>query len=189
MAKPAITATLGVVRQALATSLFQRSSDTEGKRAVLSCPIKKLVPDAKGKVRYRFVVDAGPDPVTGKRKQVPRTFGTLREAKAEYASIVHRRYEAERAPLSQVTVDEWLDQWLAMKAEDLEESTAYSYTMTLARVRGRLGHIWLKDLTEDHVEEWMRWALKEGRVRRGKTGTGLGVTSVEMSRPRGLQPG
>ncbi|MGC9501740.1 site-specific integrase, partial [Streptomyces sp. WG7] len=54
------------------------------------------------------MVDAGPDPVTGKRKQVTRTFGTLREAKAEYASIVHRRYEAARAPLSQVTVDEWL---------------------------------------------------------------------------------
>ncbi|MGW5603850.1 hypothetical protein ACWEWL_32855 [Streptomyces rochei] len=83
------------------------------------------------------MVDAGPDPVTGKRKQLTRTFGTLREAKAEYASIVHRRYEAEQAPFSQVTVDEWLDQWLAMKAEDLEESTAYSYTMTLARVRGR----------------------------------------------------
>uniref|UniRef100_UPI0037DBF90D tyrosine recombinase XerC n=1 Tax=Streptomyces sp. WAC05458 TaxID=2487412 RepID=UPI0037DBF90D len=113
-----------------------------------------------------------------------RTFGTLREAKAEYASIVHRRYEAEQAPFSQVTVDEWLDQWLALKAEDLEESTAYSYTMTLARVRGRLGRIRLQDLTEDHVEAWMRWALQEGRGRGGKPGTGLGVTSVEMSLAR-----
>jgi integrase len=156
----------------------------QGKRVVLSYPIKKLAPDAKGKVRYRFVVDAGPDPVTGKRKQVTRTFGTLREAKAEYASIVHRRYEAARAPFSQVTVGEWLEQWLSMKAEDLEESTAYSYTMTLARVRGRLGHIRLQDLTEDHVEAWMRWALQEGRGRGGKPGTGLGVTSVEMSLAR-----
>ncbi|MYS50661.1 tyrosine-type recombinase/integrase, partial [Streptomyces sp. SID6013] len=130
------------------------------------------------------MVDAGPDPVTGKRKQVTRTFGTLREAKAEYANIVHRRYEAARAPLSQITVDEWLDQWLSMKAEDLEESTAYSYTMTLARVRGRLGHIRLPDLTEDHVVAWMRWALQEGRVRGGKTATGLGATSVEMSLAR-----
>ncbi|MDG9722834.1 hypothetical protein [Streptomyces sp. DH41] len=113
-----------------------------------------------------------------------RTFATLREAKAEYASIVHRRYEAEQAPFSQVTVDEWLDQWLAMKAEDLEGSTAYSYTMTLARVRGRLGRIRLQDLTEDHVEAWMRWALQEGRERGGKPGTGLGATSVEMSLAR-----
>ncbi|MEU4307823.1 tyrosine recombinase XerC [Streptomyces rochei] len=189
LAKPAITATLGVNCQSLgveapSTSQSWRSAQTGGKRVVLSYPIKKLAPNAKGKVRYRFVVDAGPDPVTGKRKQLTRTFGTLREAKAEYASIVHRRYLAAREPLSQVTVDEWLDQWLSMKAEDLEESTAYSYTMTLARVRGRLGHIRLPDLTEDHVAAWMRWALQEGRGRSGKPGTGLGATSVEMSLAR-----
>ncbi|MDG9717687.1 hypothetical protein [Streptomyces sp. DH24] len=56
--------------------------------------------------------------------------------------------------------------------------------MTLARVRGRLGHIRLQDLTEDHVEAWMRWALQEGRGRGGKPGTGLGATSVEMSLAR-----
>ncbi|MFJ8808184.1 hypothetical protein [Streptomyces sp. NPDC102490] len=71
-----------------------------------------------------------------------------------------------------------------MKAEDLEESTAYSYTMTLARVRGRLGRIRLQDLTEDHVQAWMRWALQEGRGRGGRPGTGLGATSVEMSLAR-----
>ncbi|MEU1536414.1 tyrosine-type recombinase/integrase [Streptomyces fagopyri] len=56
--------------------------------------------------------------------------------------------------------------------------------MTLGRVRGKLGHIRLQELTEDHVEAWMRWALGEGRVRGGKAGTGLGVTSVEMSLAR-----
>ncbi|GGQ78263.1 hypothetical protein GCM10010216_45050 [Streptomyces flaveolus] len=114
MAKPAITAILGGARQPpglvfdINTEGCAGAPTLQGKRVVLSYPIKKLAPNAKGKVRYRFVVDAGPDPVTGKRKQVTRTFGTLREAKAEYASIVHRRYEAARAPLSQVTVDEWL---------------------------------------------------------------------------------
>ncbi|WP_307630400.1 site-specific integrase [Streptomyces turgidiscabies] len=85
---------------------------------------------------------------------------------------------------SKITVSEWLDQWLAGKAEDLEESTVYSYTMTLGRVRGKLGHIRLQELTEDHVEAWMRWALEEGRARGGRTGEGLGVTSVEMSLAR-----
>jgi hypothetical protein len=46
----------------------------------------------------------------------------------------------------------WLDRWLAMKAEDLEETTIYSYRITLDRVRGRLGNIRLQDLTEEHVE-------------------------------------
>ncbi|GHG97968.1 hypothetical protein Srubr_41990 [Streptomyces rubradiris] len=57
------------------TSQFGRSTRTGGKRVVLSYPIKKLALVAKGKVRYRFVVDAAPDPVTGKRKQLTRTFG------------------------------------------------------------------------------------------------------------------
>ncbi|MFD0503924.1 tyrosine recombinase XerC [Streptomyces chiangmaiensis] len=130
------------------------------------------------------MVDVGADPVTGKRKQVTRTFGTLREAKAEYARITNRRYDAALVPAHEITVNEWLDQWLAKKSEDLEESTVYSYRMTLDRVRGKLGQIRLQELTEDHVEAWMQWALREGRTRDGKAGTGLGVTSVEMSLTR-----
>jgi integrase len=111
-----------------------------------------------------------------------RTFGTLREAKVEYARITNHRYEGTFVEPNKITVNEWLDQWLAKKADDLEESTVYSYTMTLGRVRGKLGHIRLQELTEDHVEAWMRWALREGRG--AKTGVGLGVTSVEMSLAR-----
>ncbi|WP_405794690.1 tyrosine recombinase XerC [Streptomyces longwoodensis] len=128
------------------------------------------------------MVDVGSDPATGKRKQLTRTFRTLREAKVEYARITNRRYERTLVEPNKITVNEWLDQWLAKKAEDLEESTVYSYTMTLGRVRGKLGHIRLQDLTEDHVDAWMRWALREGRG--AMTGVGLGVTSVEMSLAR-----
>ncbi|MFI6864875.1 tyrosine recombinase XerC [Streptomyces sp. NPDC050421] len=113
-----------------------------------------------------------------------RTFGTLREAKAEYAHITHRRYEDAAVPFDARSLDEWLDEWLARKAADLEESTVYSYTMTLARLRGMLGHIRLQELAEDDVEAWMKWALREGRARGGKAGTGLGVASVEMSLAR-----
>ncbi|MEU7646900.1 hypothetical protein AB0B59_19930 [Streptomyces huasconensis] len=47
-----------------------------------------------------------------------------------------------------MTVNEWLDQWLAKKAEDTGETTISTYRMTLDRVRGRLGHIRLQALTE-----------------------------------------
>ncbi|MET9559974.1 MULTISPECIES: tyrosine-type recombinase/integrase [Streptomyces] len=147
-------------------------------------PIKKLPPNAKGQTRYRFVVDAGMDPATGKRKQLRRTFDTLKEAKAEYARITSKRHEGTFVAPNKITVDEWLDQWLTMKAEDLESTTVYNYRVTLDRVRGRLGYIRLQELTEDHVDEWMRWALQEGRARGGKAGTGLGVTSVDMSLAR-----
>ena len=126
----------------------------------------------------------GTDPATGKRKQVTRTFGTLKEAKAEYARIINRCQEGTFVPPSKLTVNEWLDQWLAMKAEDLEETIIYNYRITLDGVWGRLGNIRLQELTEEGVEEWMHWALKHGRVRGGKAGTPLGVTSVDMSLAR-----
>ncbi|MET7512212.1 tyrosine-type recombinase/integrase [Streptomyces sp. NPDC005480] len=146
--------------------------------------IKKLAPNAKGQVRYRFVVDAGRDPETGKRKQLTRTFATLREAKIAYASITHRRYEGTLVTPNSITVDEWLDQWIAKKAEDLEETTISSYVATLERVRSKLGRIRLQSLAEDDVTAWMVWALREGRVRGGTVGTGLSVVSVEMSLAR-----
>ncbi|MFB6553221.1 tyrosine-type recombinase/integrase [Streptomyces sp. NPDC056405] len=151
---------------------------------LLSDPIKKLPPNSKGQVRYRFVVDVGVDPATGKRRQLTRTFATLKEAKVEYARITNRRQEGTLVPPKQITVNEWLDRWLAMKADDLEETTIYNYRITLDRVRGKLGHIRLQELTEEDVEEWMHWALRYGRARGGKPGTPLGVTSVEMSLAR-----
>ncbi|WP_242435739.1 site-specific integrase [Streptomyces sp. Root369] len=143
-----------------------------------------MPPNAKGQIRYRFVVDVGIDPATGKRRQLTRTFGTLKEAKAEYARITSRHQEGALAPPNKLTVNEWLDQWLAMKADDLEETTIYNYRITLDRVRGKLGNIRLQELTEEDVEGWMHWALKQGRVRGGKAGTPLGVTSVDMSLAR-----
>lgn len=80
-------------------------------------------------------------------------------------------------------MNEWLDQYLAKKAEDLEVTTVYNYSVTLDRVRGKLGHIRLQELTEDDVEAW-KWVLQEGRVRGSKAGTGLSVVSVEMSLAR-----
>ncbi|MGC4971813.1 tyrosine-type recombinase/integrase [Streptomyces sp. DT199] len=152
--------------------------------STLSDPIKKLPPNSKGKVRYRFVVDAGIDPETGKRRQLRRTFDSLKEARAEYANITNRRHDGSLVPPNKITVNEWLDRWLAMKAEDLEETTIYNYGITLDRVRGRLGNIRLQDLTEEHVEEWRDWALAHGRVRGKRAGTPLSVTSVDMSLAR-----
>jgi hypothetical protein len=43
------------------------------------------------RTRYRFVVDIGRDPVTGKRLQKTHTFDLLREAKAELDRISHER--------------------------------------------------------------------------------------------------
>ncbi|MFF5279576.1 tyrosine-type recombinase/integrase [Streptomyces sp. NPDC000133] len=144
--------------------------------------IKKITLSS-GKVRYRFVLDIGRGE-DGKRKQLTVTRATLREAKAELFLIESERSSGAFVPPNRLTVNNWIDQWLEKKAEDLEETTIYNYRITLDRVRGKLGGILLQELTEGDVEDWMKWALKYGRIRGGKAGTPLGVTTVDMSLAR-----
>ncbi|MGW2277861.1 tyrosine-type recombinase/integrase [Streptomyces sp. NPDC001770] len=126
-------------------------------------------------------MNIGVDPETRKRKQHTRTFDTLKEARAEYARVTEQRNNGTFVHSSAITLNEWLDQWLALRSQDLEETTLYSYRVTLDRVRGRLGGIRLQELTEEQVEEWRDWALESGRLRGPRAGTPLSVATVEMS--------
>ncbi|MFI1290844.1 Arm DNA-binding domain-containing protein [Streptomyces sp. NPDC020792] len=83
------------------------------------------------------MVDVGVDPGTGKRKQLRRTFATLKEAKAEYARITNRREEGTFVPPNRITLNEWLDQWLTMKAEDFHGFiSCFLFRSSLRALRG-----------------------------------------------------
>ncbi|MFD9867471.1 tyrosine-type recombinase/integrase [Streptomyces niveus] len=146
-------------------------------------PEPKKIVLASGRVRYRAVVDIGIGE-NGKRKQQTITKDTSKEVKAEISRIENERNTGTFVPPHLLTVNQWIDMWLAMKARDLEETTIYNYTITLDRVRGKLGNIKLQELTEEDVEAWMLWSLKAGRVRGARAGTPLGVTTVDMSLAR-----
>ncbi|WP_405824666.1 site-specific integrase [Streptomyces sp. NBC_00838] len=146
-------------------------------------PEPKKIVLASGRVRYRAVVDIGIGE-NGKRKQQTITKDTSKEVKAEISRIENERNTGTFVPPHLLTVNQWIDMWLAMKAKDLEETTIYNYTITLDRVRGKLGNIKLQELTEEDVEAWMLWSLRAGRVRGARAGTPLGVTTVDMSLAR-----
>ena len=42
-----------------------------------------------GRTRYRFVIDIGPDPITGKRRQKTRTYDRRKDAQADLAKIIN----------------------------------------------------------------------------------------------------
>lgn len=143
-------------------------------------PIKRI--ELKdGTVRYRFVIDVGRDPDTGKRKQVTHTFDTKREAKAEYARIKHESDRGTYVRPSRLTVDEFLDQWLASATRDVEKATASNYREALRPVRDRLGKRPLQGMAEADVEDMVDWMLREGRRRGGRPGTGLSAGSVRLT--------
>lgn len=146
----------------------------------MSDPIKK-VELAGGVIRWRFVVDIGRDPQTGKRRQLTKTFDTKKEARAEYAKIKHQVDEGTFVSPDKMTVNEWLDTWLKSATIDVEQATALNYEDALRSVRTRLGDHRLQELTEEDVDDLVDWMLTSGRRRGGKVGTGLGVRSVKLT--------
>lgn len=142
-------------------------------------PIKKVT--LKDKVRYRFVVDIGKDPGTGKRKQLTVTKDTKREALAEYARIQHEKATGTFVAPSKTTVGEWVDVWLKTACRDVERSTARSYEDAMLYVKTHLGEKPLQRLREEDVESLVDWMLTSARRRGGRPGTGVGQRTVSLT--------
>jgi integrase len=73
----------------------------------------------RGTIRQRsagswtVIVDLGPDPVSGRRRQHWKTVrGPKREAEAELAKLIHERSTGIEQPTGHETVAEYLDRWL-----------------------------------------------------------------------------
>ncbi|WP_236788140.1 tyrosine recombinase XerC [Amycolatopsis sp. GM8] len=143
-------------------------------------PIKKIQLK-NGDVRYRFVVDIGADPTTGRRRQLTRTYDSKKEARAEYSRIRHETDDGTLVAPAKITVSDWLDTWLKSATIDVEKGTAANYADALLPVRERLGDRQLQQLDEEHIDGLVSWMLTSGRKRGGKVGTGLGVRSVELT--------
>jgi integrase len=108
---------------------------------------------------WAFTVDGPRDPVTGKRKQIPRSgFKTRDEAEAartkELAAVLAGTWTDDGG----ITVAGWLDTWLS----DQEKRVAAGRmsVKTLANYRGHIRDVWkprlgslrLRDLRRSHVE-------------------------------------
>lgn len=143
-------------------------------------PIKK-VELKDGQVRYRFVVDIGSDPITGKRGQKTFTFDLRREAVAELSRIKSERATGSFVRPSKQTLDEHLDEWLPPVIRDLAKATKRNYADALRPVRDRLGHKALQAITKHDIEQLVDWMLTSGRRRGGKPGTGLSGRSVALT--------
>ncbi|MEU1455450.1 tyrosine-type recombinase/integrase [Streptomyces avermitilis] len=143
-------------------------------------PIKKITL-GDGTVRYRFVIDVGKDPQTGKRKQLTVTKDTKKEAEAEYARIKHQRSQGTYVAPSKMTVEELVDAWLVEATKDVEAATKRSYEDAMRYVRTRLGKKPVQELTEDDVDALITWMLTEARRIGGKPGTGLSARTADLT--------
>ena len=144
-------------------------------------PKIRPVPQRGGATHYRFTVDVGRDPETGKRQQRTMTFRLLREAKAELARIGHETRTGTYVKPWDGTVAELLDDYLRSACFEREANTAASYRDAFKPVRARLGHRRAQSITRTDVEALRDWMLTAGRRRGGKPGTGLSPRSVRLT--------
>lgn len=134
-----------------------------------------------GTVRYRFVVDIGRDPDTGRRQQKTHTFHTRREARAAYDKIRHQMNEGSYIRPTKITVSAYLNGWLEGATRDLRDSSRRSYQDALRPVHERLGPMPIQKVSKANVEQLVTWMETSGRRRGGKPGTGLGPRSIRLT--------
>ncbi|MGW0583048.1 site-specific integrase [Streptomyces sp. NPDC002920] len=139
--------------------------------------IKKITLQ-NGKTRYRTVVDAGRDE-NGKRIQITITRDRKKDVEGERDRIQHQRKNGTLILPSEITLGEWLDQWLEMKKRDVEETTIRTYRLALVHVYDRIGYITLQELTEEHVTACIDDIVAKGRRKGGEAGTRLAVSTAE----------
>lgn len=147
-----------------------------------SCPVEQ---DARGRRKtcpkrhgsWGYVVDAGRDPATGKRRQVTRSgYRTQAEASAALAEIMTEVEDGRYRDDGRRTVESFLVEWIESKvANGLRPTTARSYRQHIAAyLVPHLGHLRLRDLRPAHVSRMLRDLAEANDTRARK----IGATSL-----------
>lgn len=136
------------------------------------------------RTRYRFVVDIGDDPKTGKRKQLTRTYDGKREAERELSKILAKVNGGRFVAPSKTTVEDVIDLWLRSATRGKERNTVENYRNALKPVREQYGAKPYQKFSTVDVEDLVDWMLTEGRKRGGKPGTSLSPRSVQLTLSR-----
>ena len=142
-------------------------------------PIKRIVLK-DDVVRYRFVVDIGRDPKTGKRQQKTHTFDKKGEARKEYDRIRHQSATGQYVKPSDATVNQIIDSYLKGATRGRRASTARSYRDAFRCAREQLGTRNAQTISKDDIEDLIDYMLTMGRKRGGKPGTGLKGRTVNL---------
>ena len=148
--------------------------------------IKKIVL-ASNKTRYRAVVNIGPDPDTGRRRQKTITMNLRKDVDAEIKRIGHQLRTGEYVQPAKVTVNEALDRLLPALCIDVEVATARNYQDAMRPVRGSARRPAVAEPRRAGLDDLVGRMLSEGRIRGGKPV--LASACARVADPRPAAPG
>jgi len=115
-------------------------------------------------VRYEVVVDFGPDPVTGRRRQRTRSFRTKKEAQTAMTAWLTEIDKGTAVNRSARTVGELMRYWLDTHARPrLRAKTVFDYEHTINKhIIPDLGAISVQKLTPERLQTFYADKLAAG---------------------------
>jgi integrase len=120
----------------------------------------------KAVVRYQVTVDAGENPLTGKRQQVRRRYATEKQARDALSEIGQQAATDQFVPRKAVTVDELCADWLA-SLHNARATTINGYVYALAPLREQHGQLAAQKLTRPDLDRLLI-ALRDGGTKTAK---------------------
>lgn len=131
-------------------------------------------------VKWRFIVDVGTDPKTGRRKQKTVTCDGKREAQKRLSKILSEVDGGTFVIPAKVTLNELCDEWLRSRRGKAANTIA-AYTNGLKPAREQLGERPAQKVTVRDINDLVDHMLTAGRRRGGQPGTGLSPRSVQIT--------
>jgi len=119
-------------------------------------------PFRKGK-GWAFRCDLGPDPATGKRRQVLRQgYSTKKAATDAQTELRAQVLNGQVVTRSTDTVREYLEQWLAAQSAHVRQTSLHGYEMAVRRINAKVGSARLQSLTVLAIDQLYTGMLADG---------------------------
>jgi integrase len=128
-------------------------------------PIRKR--ETKHGTKWQAIVDIGPDPVTGQRRQRSLLCNTEREAKRALAQMLIQVERGQLGPRTVRTVEDLCRAWLETFAQFKSPLTYDGYARSVRLyIVPYLGAIKAQDLKPERVRSWVAKLLTSGKKHR-----------------------
>ncbi len=117
---------------------------------------------------YGFRADLGPDPATGRRRQLSKQgYRTKKQAEEALNEAISAHTQGNTVSTSRLTLGAYLDDWLEGQRFGLKETTWESYRVAIARANLRLGSLRLQGVKPNDLQTLYRVLGSDGG-RRGR---------------------
>jgi len=139
-------------------------------------PIYPMPPDRHGRPRWRVYVEAGPDAVTGTRRQITKVVrGAHKDAEIVHARLLVEYGDGRLAGTDDVTVGELLERFVTHKTLSTAGTTTDTYRHQLAYITPWLAKMSVTKVRAQDLDAFYAHLATKGNKRTGK---GLSAKSV-----------